>query len=63
MDSEHISNDELEGYCLGKVSKPECARVEEHISWCDECLDRLECTSRIIIALQRDVKEHWAWIE
>ena len=38
----HITDCDLERYCLGMVhAQPELAGLEEHLLWCDDCLDRL----------------------
>jgi hypothetical protein len=36
----HISEHDLERYYLGQIAdEAELAPIEEHLSWCDECLD------------------------
>ncbi len=48
MIGSHISTDDLERYHLGHVQEPELARIEEHLLWCQDCLDRMEATARLI---------------
>ena len=49
MSGEHLTTDELEAYYLGKVvSEIDLARIEEHLLWCHQCLDRIEAVERFI---------------
>ena len=38
-------------YCLGNLFEPELARVEEHLLWCHECIDRAKASDRFVAAL------------
>jgi hypothetical protein len=47
--AEHISTDEMELYHLGKIAEgPDLERIEEHLLWCQECLDRVEAVEHFI---------------
>jgi hypothetical protein len=38
---EHLTDDELERYIAGRISEgAELDRIEEHLSWCQGCIDR-----------------------
>ena len=52
----HFSDDELEQYCLGRLSDPVLTRVEEHLLWCHECIDRATASDRYIAALRGGVR-------
>lgn len=56
MDMNHIPDHDLERYYLGMVTKePELARVQEHLLWCEECIDRCEATEQYVDAMRRAV--------
>lgn len=42
MNHGHLSDDELELYCLGRLPVPATARVEEHLLLCRHCQGRCE---------------------
>jgi hypothetical protein len=45
MSTEHISDHDLERYYLGMVTQEEeLAPLEEHLLWCQSCVDRAEET-------------------
>lgn len=45
VESEHLSDDDLERYYLGMVTQErELARLEEHLLFCQSCLERTEAT-------------------
>jgi Putative zinc-finger len=52
-DSNHISENNLEAYYMGKVPESELARIEEHLLWCHDCLNQLLASERYIKALQK----------
>jgi hypothetical protein len=38
---EHLTDDELEMHLMGKIpGGPELDRIEEHLLWCQGCIDR-----------------------
>ena len=46
---EHISDHDLERYYLGMIKdESELAAVEEHLLWCQQCMDRSESTERYV---------------
>jgi anti-sigma factor RsiW len=51
-DSQHISEDDLEAYYMDRIPEPELAKLEEHLLWCDGCLDRVEASDRYIDAIR-----------
>lgn len=58
----HISDDDLERYYLGLITEEEeLAPIEEHLLWCEFCLDRMEVKEafidRLRIALMRANEE------
>ena len=45
MSADHISDDDLERYYLGMVTREEeLAALEEHLLWCRSCVERAEET-------------------
>ena len=54
MASEHISDHDLERYCLRMVTKEEAlAPLEEHLLCCHGCIDRAERTNDYIDLIRR----------
>ena len=47
----HLTTKVLEEYLLGRVVEPELTGVEEHLLWCQECIDRAEALERFIARL------------
>jgi anti-sigma factor RsiW len=39
---DHMSDEELELYCLGRATNRQLAPIEEHLLGCPECLKRVE---------------------
>lgn len=39
---EHVSEEDLELYCLGRATNEQLAPIEEHLLECPECLGRAE---------------------
>lgn len=59
---QHISDHDLERYYLGQITaEAELASVEEHLLWCDECIDLAENAEAYVncvrIALMRSGDE------
>jgi len=52
---DHPTDNDLERYHLGQVQDPELARLEEHLLWCQSCLDRMEATEWFIDLVRRGV--------
>jgi hypothetical protein len=52
MPTDHLSTEQLEEYAMGCVREPELTRVEEHLLWCLEWVDRAEAVDRFILLLQ-----------
>lgn len=53
MNAEHISDDDLEGYYLGMVTKEEeLGPLEEHLLWCTSCVERAEETQDYVDAMR-----------
>jgi anti-sigma factor RsiW len=38
----HISDEELELYCLGRATNEQLAPIEEHLLSCRDCVERAE---------------------
>jgi hypothetical protein len=51
---DHLSDEDLERYYLGMVAddSTDSARIEEHLLWCQECLDRCIATELYIDQLR-----------
>jgi hypothetical protein len=49
---EHIREDVLERYSMGRVPEEEAAGLEEHVLVCPECQDRLESIDDFIVAFR-----------
>ena len=50
----HITSHDLERYCLGMASgEPGLEGLEEHLLWCDDCLDRLFVIELHVITIRR----------
>lgn len=58
----HISDEELELYCLGRATNEQLAPIEEHLLACPECVNRaermLEAIDTLREALRRMEEEH-----
>ena len=58
MDSPHISDHDLERYCLGMiVHETELAPLEEHLLACPSCASRAQAVQEYIDALRRCAEE------
>jgi hypothetical protein len=51
---EHISDHDLERYHLGMVAEneEELARLEEHLLWCNKCINSAEASARYVDAMR-----------
>jgi hypothetical protein len=49
----HISTEGLERYYLEKIDEPDLTGIEEHLLWCQHCLDRLEAVEAFIKLVRR----------
>lgn len=49
---EHISDEALERYAMGRLQEPEAAELEEHILCCAACQEALEQTDEFIMAFR-----------
>jgi hypothetical protein len=53
MNAEHISDHNLERYCIGMVTEEEeLAPLEEHLLWCPACVERAEETQDYVDAMR-----------
>jgi anti-sigma factor RsiW len=50
--SEHIDEELLESYALGRAPAPETGRIEEHLLVCEECRLRLTALDSFIPAIR-----------
>jgi len=53
MPLNHLKEEELEQYCLGRLAESRCARVEEHILLCASCRDRLTEADAFLAAMHQ----------
>ena len=51
----HITPDDLERYHFDHITGSELEIVEEHLLWCQDCLDTLEATERFIALVRAGV--------
>jgi anti-sigma factor RsiW len=49
---EHISDEDLELYCLGRATNEQLAPIEEHLLECPECVERAEALLEAIDTLR-----------
>ena len=54
---DHISEDTLELYSMGRLGEVEAARLEEHLLVCEACRERLELDDEFIATLRQAVEE------
>jgi anti-sigma factor RsiW len=52
---DHISEEVLEEYALGRLPEADAAPVEEHLLVCAFCQERLQLTDEFIAALREAV--------
>lgn len=58
MNTEHISDDDLERYYLGMITEEELAPIEEHLLWCHSCQDRLEETQDYVDLIRQVLNKY-----
>jgi len=51
--ADHVTEEDLEQYCLGGLTEVRCARFEEHLLLCETCRDRLTETETFIAAMRQ----------
>lgn len=49
---EHVPEEDLELYCLGRATNEQLAPIEEHLLECPECLARAEAMLEVIDTLR-----------
>jgi len=49
----HVQAEELELYCLGRLTEVRCAPLEERLLWCEICRDRLTTTENYVAAMRQ----------
>lgn len=49
---EHLSEDRLDAYCLGRLDVAACLDVEAHLAQCAECQRRVRETEDLIRCLR-----------
>lgn len=52
---EHISEDRLDAYCLGRLSMAEHLKVDKHLAECVACRRRIIETEEFI----RELRRYW----
>jgi hypothetical protein len=48
----HIPEETLEQYCLGRLAEPEVEPIEEHLLFCDSCQEMLSQTDNFLRAIR-----------
>ncbi|MDZ4802391.1 MAG: zf-HC2 domain-containing protein [Bryobacteraceae bacterium] len=48
----HLSSESLEEYVLGRAAASEAARINEHLFECDDCYQRYEQETELLVALR-----------
>jgi hypothetical protein len=56
---DHVTEEELEQYCLSGLAEVRCGRVEEHLLLCGTCRDRLMEVEDFIVAM-RQAGRRWS---
>src|ERR1017187_9644073 len=51
--ADHVTEEDLEQYCLGGLTEVRCARLEEHLLLCGTCRDRLPATENFVRAMRQ----------
>ncbi len=51
---QHLTEDEIEKYAMGKMPETEAAAAEEHLLICEPCRDELELIGLIICGLREE---------
>ncbi len=52
LSSEHVGEEALEKYSMGRTSEPEAEPIEEHILICAGCQDRLEAMDEFLLTMR-----------
>jgi hypothetical protein len=52
-ETDHVSEDELEEYCMGRIPQSRLFNIDRHLFWCGKCVDRLDATERYIKAMRK----------
>jgi len=50
--ADHVTEEDLEQYCLGGLTEVGCVRLEEHLLLCETCRDRLTETENFVGAMR-----------
>lgn len=58
MTPHHLTVSEFARYHRGEVREPELSAIEEHLAWCQECLDRAEENLRSNQTSGQEQEEH-----
>lgn len=53
---DHISEEDLELYCLGRASNRQLASIEEHLLSCPECVERVQAMLAAIDTLREALR-------
>jgi len=53
---EHIPEEELELYCLGRATNEQLAPIEEHLLACPECIRRVEAMLETLDTLREALR-------
>jgi anti-sigma factor RsiW len=57
--ADHVTEEDLEQYCLGGLAEDRCARLEEHLLLCEPCRDRLTETENFVASM-RQASRQWS---
>lgn len=53
----HISQEDLELYCLGRATNAQLAPIEEHLLVCPQCVERAQAMLRYIDTLRAALRK------
>ncbi|MGQ9918643.1 MAG: hypothetical protein ACUVS7_14615 [Bryobacteraceae bacterium] len=53
---DHISDEDLELYCLGRATNEQLAPIEEHLLVCPECVERVQALLAAIDTLREALR-------
>ena len=54
-DGQHLTTEELEEHHFGRIAEPDLTRVEEHLLWCQHCIERAEAIDRFVARIQNGI--------
>jgi hypothetical protein len=57
LTQQHISDDSLERYSMGRLTEAQIAPIEEHLLICEECRDRLVLADFDIAVIRKVLKQ------